>query len=129
MNVKQVIVLRKDLTMRKGKIIAQGAHASLQVILDFMQKKTETEYILNVNNNKALATWLNGGSAKVCLYVESENELIEIFEKAQAQNLPAALITDSGKTEFAGIATKTCLAIGPAENEKIDSITGHLKLL
>ena len=30
---KQVIVMRKDLGMRKGKMIAQGAHASMKVLL------------------------------------------------------------------------------------------------
>lgn len=33
-SAKQVIVMRKDLGMRKGKMIAQGAHASLRVLLE-----------------------------------------------------------------------------------------------
>ena len=31
---KQWIVMRTDLKMRKGKMIAQGAHASMKVLLD-----------------------------------------------------------------------------------------------
>ena len=34
MSIKQVIVVRKDLNMRKGKMCAQVAHASLKIFLD-----------------------------------------------------------------------------------------------
>ena len=40
MNVKQVIVLRKDLNMRKGKMVAQGAHASMKVFFDRFHSST-----------------------------------------------------------------------------------------
>jgi peptidyl-tRNA hydrolase, PTH2 family len=39
------------------------------------------------------------------------------------------LITDAGHTEFKGVPTKTCLAIGPNDVDEIDVVTGHLKLL
>lgn len=42
MTVKQVIVIRKDLNMRKGKIAAQAAHASMKVILDLMKTMNVT---------------------------------------------------------------------------------------
>ena len=32
--IKQVIVMRRDLNMRKGKMVAQGAHASMAVLLN-----------------------------------------------------------------------------------------------
>jgi peptidyl-tRNA hydrolase len=35
-DVKQLIVMRTDLNMRKGKMIAQGAHASIMWTLDFI---------------------------------------------------------------------------------------------
>lgn len=35
-NVKQVLVMRKDLNCRKGKIASQCAHASLKVFFDKM---------------------------------------------------------------------------------------------
>ena len=43
--------------------------------------------------------------------------------------MPCALITDAGKTEFHGVATKTCCAVGPAWAEDVDAITGALPLL
>ena len=73
--------------------------------------------------------WLTGAFAKVCCLVNSEEELMSIFDKANAAGLEVHLITDSGKTEFHGQPTRTCLAIGPDVAEKIDVLTGHLELL
>jgi peptidyl-tRNA hydrolase len=72
---------------------------------------------------------VRGSFAKVCCRVDSAEELMEIYNKAVDAGLEVHLITDSGKTEFHGQPTRTCLAIGPADAEKIDPITGELELL
>ncbi len=113
---KMVIVMRKDLNMRKGKMIAQGAHAAIGAA---MLAEGSDEY----------GDWLTHGTAKICVSVDSELELMAIFIQAKEAKLPVELITDSGRTEFAGVPTKTCLAIGPARADAIDKITGNLKLL
>ena len=139
--VKQVIIMRKDLNMRKGKIVAQGAHASMAILLDMMRGgETKEEYLphlyqgsysmkLNVPYPSPLDEWLRGSFTKICLYVDSEAELEKLYYEAKAYALPVAMIEDNGWTEFKGQKTKTCIAIGPAEAEEIDKITGHLKLL
>ena len=124
---KQVIVMRKDLNMRKGKMIAQGAHASLRVILDAGRPVDETTY--QVTMTEAMAQWMTGRFAKVCVGVISEEALDEIVAKARAAGLPCSLIVDAGKTEFHGVPTKTCCAVGPAWADEIDLITGALPLL
>jgi PTH2 family peptidyl-tRNA hydrolase len=133
---KQVIVMRKDLNMRKGKMIAQGAHASMKVLLDLMSDtypapglKQKSLFYDVYNDSSSWNDWLNGKFTKICLSVDSEEELVEIYEKAKAKGLKCSLIVDSGLTEFNGVPTKTCCAIGPEWSEKIDEITGHLKLL
>lgn len=73
--------------------------------------------------------WLQNSFKKICVRVNSEEELLSIYKKAQELNLEVHLITDSGLTEFNGIPTNTCLAIGPDLSEKIDLVTGHLELL
>lgn len=73
--------------------------------------------------------WLTGAFAKVCCRVDNEDELMANHNKAVEAGLEVHLITDSGKTEFHGEPTRTCLAIGPDEAEKIDEITGALQLL
>ncbi len=120
---KQVIVMRKDLNMRKGKMVAQGSHASTGVILDIQHD------VIKVADLTAYNQWVNGQFSKICVSVDSEQELMEIYGKALQAKLPVKLITDSGRTEFHGVATRTCLAIGPAWSEDIDRITGGLKLL
>ena len=130
--IKQVIIIRKDLKMRRGKEIAQGCHASMKIFFDRMEQLIwnddpwNYEYILRANEE--LAEWKEGAFTKICLKVNSEEELLEIVRKAGEADIPVALIEDSGKTEFNGIPTKTCCAIGPARVEEIDKITGDLSL-
>lgn len=144
MDIKQVIVMRKDLNMRKGKMAAQAAHASMAVLLDQMKHeryrdpdihgsyKDETGTILKMRivDESIMDQWLLTGTfKKICVSVDSEEELLDIFKKAVQNGIPAALITDSGLTEFGGVPTKTCCAIGPETTEMLDPLTGHLKLL
>ena len=110
--MKQVILCRMDLEMKKGKLAAQVAHASLHAALKADKKK--------------LDEWLNSGAMKIVVKVKDEKELLDF--KKKAAKLPNALILDAGKTVFKE-PTHTCLAIGPDEDGKIDAITGKLKLL
>jgi len=123
---KQVIVMRKDLGMRKGKMIAQGAHASLAVLVERGQIGDSK---LTCELTPAMAAWLSGRFTKVCVAVESEAALDDIVARARAAGVPCALVVDSGKTEFHGVPTKTCCAVGPAWSEEVDAITGALPLL
>jgi PTH2 family peptidyl-tRNA hydrolase len=125
---KQVIVIRKDLNMRKGKIAAQSAHASMGAILNYAGPVYEGEIRINVET-PAVREWLAGRFTKVCVSVDSEQELLAIYEKAIAENVNVKLIRDAGLTEFNNVPTLTCLAIGPDYPERINPITGHLKLL
>lgn len=125
-NVKQVIVMRKDLKMRRGKEIAQGSHASIHWLTTRIQENPEVEaqgLLTLVEHN-----WVMGNFAKVCLQINSEAELIDIYDRAKHAGLTVSLIVDAGLTEFGGVPTKTCLAIGPNLSEEIDKITGHLTL-
>ena len=127
MEPKQVIVIRKDLNMRKGKMIAQGAHASLKVYLD--RNHSEQDDLLEVKLYEYMRDWVNGIFTKVVVSVNSEEELLELKKKADEKNIINALIQDIGKTEFNSVPTYTALAIGPHDSQQIDEITGHLKLL
>jgi len=119
--VKQVLLYRRDLKMRKGKIAAQCAHASLAV---FLRRGTFAQGQLRIPIDEAMRRWIERGSAKVVLSVDDEAALLRAHAAAQAAGLPCALIRDAGKTEFKGVPTLTALAIGPAPVEAIDPITG-----
>lgn len=125
---KQVIVMRKDLGMRKGKMVAQGAHASLGAVL-IMQRDVGHTHYYTVDTHRAFDQWIEGSFTKICVSVDSGAELLEIFRLAEEARLPVKLITDAGHTEFHGVPTLTCLAIGPAWADDIDKVTGKLKLL
>lgn len=116
---KQVIILRKDLNMRKGKLCAQAAHASLKVCIDLMKRSKMP---------KAAKEWFRGRFKKVVVSVNSEEELFEIHNKAQEAEIPCSLILDAGLTEFEE-PTYTAVAVGPDSPERIDPITGELPLL
>jgi PTH2 family peptidyl-tRNA hydrolase len=138
MSHKQVIVMRKDLGMRKGKMIAQGAHAALKAILDLAYHRQRVIYDkdqpsdpgdLIVPLDERSAPWLQSNFKKVCVYVTSEAELDRLYEQARRAGMICSMIVDSGLTEFGGVPTKTCIAIGPDFEAKVDEITGHLPLL
>jgi PTH2 family peptidyl-tRNA hydrolase len=119
---KQVIVMRRDLGMRRGKEIAQGAHASMIWLARRIQQP-------DYRFNEAERLWLSGPFTKVCVRVDSEEELLAVVRSAQEAGVLAQLVIDAGKTEFHGVPTPTCCAVGPDFPDRIDPITGHLKLL
>lgn len=113
---KQVIVVRKDLKMRQGKTAAQVAHASLAAVLKNLE-------------HPDVKAWLDSNFAKIVVYVNSEKELLDLYEKVKADDVIHSLIEDSGFTEFHGVKTFTCLAIGPHSVYKVDQYTSELPLL
>ncbi len=115
--MKQVIVVRKDLKMGKGKLCAQVAHASLSSFLE--TKKRFPEWC---------EKWLEEGQKKIVLKANSLEELLEIKKKFDELGVPNALISDAGLTQLPP-GTITCLGVGPAPEEILDKITGKLKLL
>lgn len=126
--IKQVIVVRSDLKnieghkIRTGKLVAQCCHASIAFILKNITNKNR------LHLSKVEEKWLEDGQTKICVKVDSEEELHKIYSAARSSYLETHLIKDAGRTEFAE-PTYTCLAIGPDYSSKIDRITGELKLL
>lgn len=125
MNVKQVIVIRKDLKMRRGKECAQASHASMA----WLTRRLRPDQLVGqayygITLTPAEQAWIKGSFAKVTLQVESEEDLQEVYRQAKAAGLEASFIIDSGKTEFDGVPTPTAVAIGPDEVEKLDRVTG-----
>jgi PTH2 family peptidyl-tRNA hydrolase len=114
---KQVIVVRIDIKMSKGKIAAQAGHAAVSAS-EYARKKRPEWW----------SPWIREGQCKIAVKVKSEQELLELERKARNAGLPAATIVDRGLTELPP-ETVTCLGIGPAPSDKVDIITGKLSLL
>ena len=119
-------------------MVAQGAHAAMMFLAAQMRHCDPIEFnadmavyapISPTYLTKEMAMWLEDRFTKIVVGVDSEAQLDEIYRLASDAGLPVHMVEDAGLTEFKGIATKTCLAIGPANAERIDKITGHLRLL
>lgn len=114
MTFKQVIILRSDLGMQKGKLVAQGAHASLGAYLKADEEDRDE--------------WEATGQMKVAVKVESEKDIVMLFEQAKKMKIPACLIRDAGRTQVEP-GSITALGLGPAKEQDLDKLTGQLKLL
>ncbi len=111
---KQVIVVRDDLKLSRGKLAVQVAHASL-----LAYEKGE---------KKVLREWKREGQKKIVVKVRDLRELMDIASSAERMGLPVAVVRDAGLTEIPP-GTITAVGIGPEKGEKIDKITGNLALL
>lgn len=114
---KQVIAVRIDLGMSKGKTAVQVAHGSV----------SSAERV-RVSHQDVWRAWLREGQKKVAVKVGSEEELLDLRRRASSHSLPHALIRDAGMTELPP-GTITVLGIGPALAENVDKLTSDLKLL
>lgn len=134
-DVKQVIVMRKDLNMRKGKMAAQAAHAAMIFLIDgatiqeFLSPSEHGNSSMKQVLTSTQAQWVQEAFTKIVVGVSSEEELFEIHQAALDAGLTSHVVRDAGYTEFNGEPTYTCLAIGPDVSADIDKVTGHLKLL
>lgn len=127
-SAKQIIVMRKDLNMRKGKMVAQGAHASVNVVLEMETNWDAKLADGGLPKGEVYKEWINGLTTKICVSVDSEQELLDLHGKAVEAGILCSLVQDAGLTEFKE-PTYTALAIGPDHPHVIDPITKHLKLL
>ena len=124
---KQVIVVRSDLKMVLGKEDAQVGHAARAFLTWRLKGMMSGTGYLSIKLSEAELLWINMSSKTVVLVAHSEEELLEIKANAEKAGLVVHAITDSGKTQFKGQPTLTCIGIGPDYTAKIDPITGHLK--
>ncbi|AAB89160.1 MULTISPECIES: aminoacyl-tRNA hydrolase [Archaeoglobus] len=114
MTLKQVIVVRDDLKLSRGKLAVQVAHAA---IIGYLK-----------SDSSLRRKWLDEGQKKVVLKVKSLEELLGIKHKAESLGLVTGLVQDAGLTEVPP-GTITAVVIGPDEERKIDKVTGNLPLL
>lgn len=120
---KQVLVIRRDLRMRRGKEIGQGAHAASMWMARRIQHCVMTQTVPVLSD--AERAWIfDELTTKIVLQTPTEDSLREVCAIAQAAGLRVELITDAGKTEFDGVPTATCCAIGPDECAAVDRVTG-----
>ena len=114
---KQVLLIRIDIGMGKGKMAVQAAHGALIA-----------SEVSRVNRRSWYDSWKRGGQAKIAVKAESADVLLRTMKRAREDGLPVALVEDAGLTQLTP-GTATCLAVGPAPVNLIDPITSQMKLL
>ena len=112
--MKQVMIVRTDLKMGKGKIAAQCCHGAIGAY-----KKADP---------KKIKKWESEAYAKVVLKVKTLEELQDLKQQADKKGVSNYLVVDAGRTQIPASST-TVLALGPDEDKILDEITGDLKLL
>src|SRR5271157_4284978 len=99
--IKQVIIVRLDIEMGRGKLAAQVAHASLM------------SYFEAEKADKAIAReWLDSGEKKIVLKVPDASYLEKLFKAFKYKKVPCALVSDAGLTQLPP-GTTTALGVGP----------------
>jgi len=112
-----VVLSRKDLKISKGKLAAQVAHAAVNCC-----------NVARTEHRDWYDLWMNEGQKKVVLVVENRQEMFHYYLIAKERGLPCCTVRDAGMTEVAP-GTVTVVGIGPAPEDILDKLTGHLKLL
>ena len=134
--VRQVIVVREDLSMPRGKIAAMVAHAAMSFLTSKMRVAENEGWIPLTDVEVQWLTELDPGLellnqksfAKIVLAVKTEQELNEVAEKANIAGLHVEYVHDSGYSHNPA-GTFTCVAIGPDMKSRLDPVTRELRIL
>jgi PTH2 family peptidyl-tRNA hydrolase len=112
--MKQVIVVNRSLSLPKGKLAAQVAHAAVGAFV--------------AADAQAQLAWLEIGMPKIVVYAADADALVRLETDAHQQQLPACLVHDAGRTVLPA-GPITCLGLGPAPPASVDRLTGGLPLV
>ena len=115
--LKMVFVINHELKMGKGKIAAQVGHAAVKATLQSGEHRPEL-----------LDAWLSTGQKKVCVKADDVRQLEQIEHQAKHHQILISKIHDAGHTQIPA-GSYTVLALGPDEEQKLDALTGELKLV
>ena len=123
-DIKQVIIVRKDLNLRKTELASQVATASMGFLLENNESERNDE--INVKLSREEVMWLNGSFEKVIVGVDSEQDLRDLMFKAEMEGIGVYPVLSRLRNKFDD-TTITCAALGPDDSNIIGHVTGHLK--
>ena len=116
-SLKMVFIVNHELKMGKGKVAAQVGHAAVKATLKSGELHPEL-----------LDAWLSTGQKKICLKADNAHHIEQIERQSKELKILTSKIHDAGHTQIPA-GSLTVLALGPDEDEKLDLLTGKLKLL
>ena len=114
---KQVLVVRLDLDMGRGKAAVQCAHAAVSAAEE-----------ARTHLHNWWKSWIEEGQLKVAVKVPDLDSILDLERKGRSKGIPVHLVKDRGLAQVPP-GTITCLGLGPAPSDVVVSLTGNLALL
>jgi peptidyl-tRNA hydrolase len=121
---KQVILVRRDLRLKRAAVAALVAKASSSLFVENDESDDDDKLVINLTSQEL--DWIRNGTTRIVLGVSSENTLRSLIFKSEMSGLSCYPVTSQSDD---GMQEMLCAAVGPDDPDKIDEITRNLKLL
>jgi peptidyl-tRNA hydrolase len=125
-DIKQVILLRRDIRLRRAEAAALAAKASMSFISE--GNESDRSDVVQIELSGIEAEWLLGNSTRIVLGVSSEDAIRKLLLKAEIQGISTYEILGSSRGKIDEGMQLIAASLGPDEGDKLDAITGNLKL-
>ena len=125
-HIKQVILLRRDIRLRRAEAAALAAKASMSFISE--GNESDRSDVVQIELSGIEAEWLLGNSTRIVLGVSSEDAIRKLLLKAEIQGISTYEILGSTSGKIDEGMQIIAASLGPDEGDKLDAITGNLKL-
>lgn len=128
---KTIVVIRKDLKLSKNDMLIQSNYATMELLKRFMKKDKQlfgknVRYIIETNIDSPLDVILSNTDEKEFYLIDSEDELLHLYNKIKISDIPVVLIEDTDIKGSKGNKIKTCLAMTSINEKDISNLIGHL---
>lgn len=123
---KQIILLRRDLKLRRAEAAALASKASMAFIIEYDVSDRSDSVQIKLTGIEA--EWILNSATRIILGVQTEDALKKILLKAELQGIPTYEINGPSSGKFDEGIQLIAASLGPDESEKLDIITGNLKL-
>lgn len=122
--LKQAIIVRKDLKLSRTELATQVAQASLKFIIENNEAERGGQLLVNLSSDEA--TWLTGSFSQDIMGVKTRDQLDEILFRAEILGIEVYPVFLPGNSEN---PETSCIALGPDTPDVINRLIHGLKPL
>jgi peptidyl-tRNA hydrolase len=122
--LKQAIIIRKDLNLNKRDLASTVAKASLKFIVENNEAERGNQLLVSLSSEEQ--AWLTGSFSQDILGVTNKDQLDDIMFRAQIMGIEAYPVFVPGDSENPDMS---CVALGPDEPDVINRLIHSLKPL
>jgi peptidyl-tRNA hydrolase len=121
-DLKQAIIIRKDLNLNKRDLASTVARASLKFIVENNEAERGNQLLVSLSSEEQ--AWLTGSFSQDILGVTNRDQLDEILFRAEIMGIEAYPVFVSNGSENPDV---TCIALGPDDPDVINRLIHSLK--